>query len=665
MENRDGSLRISALTADSRHYLTSALFQPRTLPTLLVVSFLLGAALTLTMLPVPIILGEAGFWDFPYGTVPGGIVDMAQTLVAYRYYELAPWTLPILNIPNLVPPAGTNLVWLDAVPLLCLFAKFIVTISGTSVNLLGIFLFFCFALPGVAMTAVFWVTGQRGLIGAIVGAALADSLPFLLFEWGHVALCAQFLIIFALLLYLLSQQHSSDWRVSIAWVAMLLITLLTSNYLFVMVGGLWFAALLQLRLSRRIRTVRFSVEALATVGIVACVARAMGILSWDLRFGGTHDFGVFSMNLGSPFVPQLSGALPPLATYWIGMRSQVFDYVGIGVLIVLVTGLPALARWARRHARSHIALIGVLGGFLLFALSNKITLGSHTLLEIPLPEQVAFALGAFRASGRFFWPIGYTIVAASTLVVLRSFRPGGALAILTVASVLQLIDTSSQRWAIAASTNHAAPAVVDRQRVADAMAESRGVKIFPTTGCVRTAVRSDDAQGRQTLRLEQATVEIQILAAHSGLPINSAITDRLQTDCTAEAAAIHKTLDPDIAYFYLTGVMPSGDQLGGFDPAQVCHLIDWVRYCLVPSRVGQLTFATPGSDDEGHVFKRGRGSNGFGANFQPPRILSAPIRPELTKRPEFDSYGTDRETSRPYFPDGAGFGRSAILFGAK
>jgi len=70
----------------NRVYLTSALFQPRTLPTLLVVSFLLGAALTLTMLPVPIILGEAGFWDFPYGTVPGGIVDMAQTLVAYRYY---------------------------------------------------------------------------------------------------------------------------------------------------------------------------------------------------------------------------------------------------------------------------------------------------------------------------------------------------------------------------------------------------------------------------------------------------------------------------------------------------------------------------------------------------------------------------------------------------
>jgi Family of unknown function (DUF6311) len=563
--------------------ITQTLFRPRNLPALAAVSFAFGATLAFMMLPTSVILGEASFWDFPHGTVPGGLVDMAQTLVGYRYYSMAPWTLPILNIPNLVPPAGTNLLWLDAVPLLCIFGKLSLMIGAGPVNLIGVFLFLCFALPGVALTAVFWVAEQRGLICAVAAAALADSMPYFLFEWGHVALCAQFLIIFALLLYLLSQKYPNDKKVSIAWIVLLLITILTSNYLFVMVGGVWFAALLQRRLSRCVTTMRFAIEGFIAVAIVSAVAYAMGILTLDLRFSGTDDFGYFSMNLGSPFVPQLSGALPPLATYWIGNRSQVFDYLGIGGLLVLGVSLILLVRNPCRGAvKSHIALIGLLTGFFLFALSNKITLGSHTLLYIPLPKQLAHAFGALRASGRFFWPIGYVTIAASSLVVLRSLRPRAAISVLTIVSLLQLIDTWPQRRAIAASTEQAVPAVVDRQRVADVMGRSHGVAIFPTTGCLGNPADSDAASVREVHRLEQASVELQVLAAHWNLPINVAITDRLTIDCTAEAAHRRDTLDPGTAYFYLAGSVPQADQLNAHDPAVVCHMIDWVRYCLVP-----------------------------------------------------------------------------------
>ena len=575
-----------------RFYPTWALDRPRSLPLLLAVSFLLGSALTLTMLPVQVILGNAGFWDFPHGTIPGGVVDMAQTLVGYRYCSLAPWTLPILNIPNLVPPAGTNLLWLDAVPLLCLIGKVAATASGPPISLIGSFLFVCFALPGVAMTAAFWVAGQRTLIGAIAAAALADSMPFLLFEWGHVALCAQFLLVAAIALYLLSQQRPSDKRVGVAWIALLLITILTSNYLFVMLGGIWFAALAQRFLDRRSMRPHLAIEASASIGIVACVAWAMGLLTSDLRFGGSHDFGIFSMNLGTPFVPQLSGVLPPFANYWIGMRSQVFNYLGIGVLLILVFGLPALVRTRRRWARSHVVLFGILCGFLLFALSNKITLGSRTLLQIPLPEWAAYGLGAFRASGRFFWPIGYVVTIAGTLLILRSFNPLVASAILMVAAILQVVDTFPQRRAIAASTMKAVSAVVDRHQVANIMAQSRGVMMFPTTGCVVTALGGDKAQASQVSQLEQATVELQMLAAHMNLPINSAITDRIQTDCTAETTTRHGLLRPDTAYFYLTDFTPGADQFSGHDPGLACRMIGWLRYCFVPGG---------GKIDAGHV----------------------------------------------------------------
>ena len=147
------------------------------------------------------------------------------------------------------------------------------------------------------------------------------------------------------------------------------------------------------------------------------------------------------MNLASPFVPQLSGVFPPLATYWTGMRSQVFDYLGIGVLLILSIALTAMLRWPDRRLSRHLAMTAVLGAFFLFALSNKITIGSHTLLLIPLPENLRYALGAFRASGRFFWPVGYAGAVTGMIIVLRSFRPRTTLAILAVASVLQVIDT--------------------------------------------------------------------------------------------------------------------------------------------------------------------------------------------------------------------------------
>ena len=346
--------------------------------------------------------------------------------------------------------------------------------------------------------------------------------------------------------------------------------------------------MLQIALDRRVTSARLAAKALAGVVPVVCVAIATGILTPDLRYGGTDQFGGFSMNLGSPFVPQMSGVLPPFQTYWIGMRSQVFDYVGLGVLFILAVAMPVLARWARSRARSHIALIGVLTGFFLFALSNRITLGSHTLLEIPLPETVAHWLGAFRASGRFFWPVGYAAAAVGTLAILQSFRPRAALVILTIASMLQVADSAPQRRAIAASTSGAVTAVIDRQQVSGAMAQSFGIIIFPTTGCVDDWVGAgraqlSQAQGLEARRVLQATVELQMLASIRNLPINSALTDRLPVDCAAETAERLRTLRPGVGYFYLTGFIPGADQLDGHSADKVCRLLGGLRHCLLPA----------------------------------------------------------------------------------
>jgi hypothetical protein len=460
------------------------------------------------------------------------------------------------------------------VPFLGLLGKAVHSVFDVVPNMLGVFLLLCFALPGVAMTLLLVATGRRGLAHAIAASVLLDAMPLLLFEWGHMALCAQFLPMLGLAMYVWNQLRPGDAGVALCWLGLLVLALLTHLYLFVMVGGIWAAALAQTGLDGRVGTRRLLGEAAAVVGCVVVLMLVTGMLSAETREGGTHGFGIFSLNLAAPFVPQMSGVIPPLRDYWIGMRTQVFGYPGLGALIVVLAGLPALPDWLRRRGRAHMALLAVLAVFYLFALSNRVMLGGRVLIDIPLPDGLDYALGAFRASGRFFTPVAYAAVAGGIVLVLSRYRARTALAILAVAGMLQLVDVGPVRHAIAESARHPPAPVFDRAVVGALVARASAVVMFPTTGCIDRAIAEGSGE---RIALSQATVELQLLAARRNLPVNAVVNSRIATDCDAEARARDATLRPGVAYFYLTPFTPSSLQLGG----GVCAVDGALRMCMV------------------------------------------------------------------------------------
>jgi hypothetical protein len=535
-------------------------------PWAVAVAAAIGVAHTLLMLPPGVILGTAPFWAFPRGIVTGGLVDMGQELMGYRYLAQAPWTWPLLHVPNIVPPAGMNAFWLDPVPWLALVSRLLAPLAGHTPNLLGGFLFAAFVLPGVALAALLRAAGQRSLPAAAAAALLADPMPSLLFEWGHIALCAQVLVIAALALYVAGRHdgRAHPWP----WVFLLALTLLTHLYLFVMVGGVWAAAQVQAALERPRARRRLAGQAVLTVAAVVALGVASGILSRDVGSGGTTGFGVFSLNLASPFVPQLSGAIPPLRGYWVGMRSQVLAWPGLGAWSVVIAAL-VLAGWPRGLLRRHAALALVLAGFVLFALSNRVTVGARVLLDMPLPDGIAYALGAFRASGRFVWPVAYAALAWALLTLLRHRRPGVSLGVLTVAAVLQVIDAGPIRGAIAESASHPLAPVLDRAAAARMIEAAAELDVFPSAGCVAAT----NPSAEQESQLNQANVELQLLASAKNLPLNSVVNSRLATDCAAEALARRAPLRPGVAYFYLAGAPPA---------TALCAPLDWLFACRLP-----------------------------------------------------------------------------------
>lgn len=147
-------------------------------------------------------------------------------------------------MPLLGAPGGTNIALIDAIPLVALLGKIWFSLSGQSLNFLGFFALACFTLPGPAMPILLAEAGERNLAALIAGSVLAVASPYLLFRWGHLALCAQFLLPLALALYL-RELREPGWRIAMAWFALLAAAILIHPYLYAMVAPIWAAALLQ------------------------------------------------------------------------------------------------------------------------------------------------------------------------------------------------------------------------------------------------------------------------------------------------------------------------------------------------------------------------------------------------------------------------------------
>ena len=79
----------------------------------------------------------------------------------------------------------------------------------------------------------------------------------------------------------------------------------------------------------------------------------------------------------------------------------------------------------------------------LCALSNKISFGSYTLIEIPLNKYVFGVLSIVRATGRLFWVVNYFLLIMSIIIIFKCFNKKNSLLIITLFLIIQVADTSA------------------------------------------------------------------------------------------------------------------------------------------------------------------------------------------------------------------------------
>jgi hypothetical protein len=485
---------------------------------LLILAAIVGTVWAASLFDWSFVTGRNLYWQFPRGTIGGVNYDPATALAGYLYYVQSPWHLPLFYVSALGTPAGVNVIFTDLVPIVALVGKLIHGLTGITPNLYGAYLFLCFALPGVMITVVLIATKIRYALAAIIAAIFANATPALLWRWGHIGFTAQFLLIGALALYSFSLRKRS-WRgLATAWTAYLTLAYLTNMYLFAMVGVVWICAVIQRRLDGLARTREMLGTLALTIALVTIVMVLCGQFGSGSQLPFTPDYGAYTMNLASPFVPQFSGLFP-----WhkrvidaTGGQYEGFNYLGLGLLLASLLVLQAEVSWLRRNLKRHVALVVAFVALTAFAISHRVFAGHWLLFELPLPHYVIWALGIFRGSGRFFWLITYTQMAMVIILGFRRTQPLIAVC-LAGAAIVQLFDVQPLRERIIASiADRSGPQQLDRSQLARLMAGARHIDVVPSFQC------SDLEKGDQLW----ANVQLMLAAARANVPTNTVYLSR-------------------------------------------------------------------------------------------------------------------------------------------
>ncbi|MBR0650916.1 hypothetical protein GXW78_14680 [Roseomonas terrae] len=483
---------------------------------------MLGATLVATTFPPDFLLPRAGGPWAPQG-------DAAQHAIAQRYFIGDAWRWPLLQVGNMLPPDGFNLAFADGIPLLALPLKLLRSVLPEGFHGIGLWYGIAWLMQPVAAVWCLRGAGEKRLVPAIGVALAASAMPAFINRYGHAALTGHFTLLVGLGLYLRLVRAGSWWL----WMAAVLAsaaTLLIHPYLAAMVLALLGAVPLTVLL-RGDRG--WFVAGLGVLACAAAVGASMAALGY-LGAAGDGGYGSYALNVLSPVWPYRSLVLGGFAGQEIDATGhggwEGYNWLGLGLLVGLVAALLLAPRDLLRMLRRHAGLAIVLAGLTLLAVSFRVGLGDAIVLDLGTPPGF---LEQFRASGRFFWPVG-TALLVGTVALLARLRPPrlAAFAVLGL-GLLQFADAQPNRTAIRDWAQARTPWTVDAPALRRLLAEADRLTLLPTWLCVpKPDVRDDHARQLQVLSL----------AAERPVPANTMYLarwrgDRPRCDDTAAIAA--------------------------------------------------------------------------------------------------------------------------------
>lgn len=527
---------------------------------------LLALAFIAYLFPLSFLAGQSAFFDQ---------VDASQHVAGWLFYVRDSWHFPLLHTERLNHPTGVSIAFTDSIPIAALLFKSIRFLLPAGFHYIGWWHALAILMQGLGATFLIRALGVRHVLGTVCASGFALTWPTLLWRLGHTSLMTHALLLFAAGAYFLGQ--SGQWRSSRSSIALLAASvagLMIHPYLMAFCYTVFLAFLVDQALRGESTLLQFRRLVLSIVVI--------GFLGATLGYFGngttTTGFGYYSMNLSAPicggrfFSCVGMGPAHQFSAYHFadatGGQYEGFNYFGAGLLLLLPFAIAKKERTLPTLVARYPALILACVLLTLYALSDKIYLGGHEILTYALPSVFDNLTGTFRASGRFFWMVGYLILFGTLATLLKKPSWRGLL-VLTVALPLQWFDTQALRQRIvdtasAQGTNDVAP-------WKNAMAGVDKLHIYPAYGC---------GDGDTSVYWF-----FQKLAAHYGKLIDTGYIARANVDCESNARSFNADLEPGHLYIMSAALLknPFAVPLGLRAAARQGECVRW-REAIVCQR---------------------------------------------------------------------------------
>ncbi|MFN3967396.1 DUF6311 domain-containing protein [Flavobacterium sp.] len=374
--------------------------------------------------------------------------DWGTHYLGWAFYRNEPWTFPLGHMENLCYPVGTNVGYFDSIPLLALFFKIFSGILSDDFQFLGAWLLFCQLMLAVFVVKIAKLYNLKGIY-ILAGVILIACNPVLIYRGMHPSLCCHFFILGSLYYYLKPLDKTNVIGVNNKQVYLLLLSSLISPYVcFMIIGFNFILPFKSYFYDKLISLKRALVYPIVSLFLVLILWSVFGMVDFSdsVNLEVQNSYGLYGFNLNSFFNSSGFSSIFPALPQVTPFQYEGFMYLGLGMMILIGMSLIVLftkkKSWAVLELKTtNLPLLILVIILSLFAVSNKVTYGSNTLFEYPLPSLIMKAGGVFRASGRFVWVAYYLIMLLTLMLFVKSkYNEKLKITVIAIIVFIQLYD---------------------------------------------------------------------------------------------------------------------------------------------------------------------------------------------------------------------------------
>ena len=386
--------------------------------------------------------------DWITGNEGGG--DITQHYLGWLAYRKSDWCFPPGMGMGLNGNDSYSILYTDSIPLFAFFFKLIRVILPEHFQYFGLYGFISYVLMGFFATRILNRYKVDDFCSAFFSIMISFN-PIMLWRmFFHTALAGHWIILWAIDILLSHRNRGrSGAKRTVILIAILgFMTVFTMAY-FLPICGL---ILLAYFIYETFRNKRILFCILCFCSYCASALFGMWLLG---AFGGTSagsaGLGLenYGFNLNCFYNPMKWGSLimPPFPTVGIEQETEVYMYLGAGVLLMVLCAV-ILAIVKRREVKTSLdkaffASVGIASVLsLVIAASPKVTFNDKVLFRYPVPKFIYNAWSIFRSIDRIAWVVFYLILILGCIAFFKLLPVRARSIAVAVVFAVQLLDIS-------------------------------------------------------------------------------------------------------------------------------------------------------------------------------------------------------------------------------